>query len=71
MNAASVTVMKRAMYLWIGTGLVMGFNIFAAYQASEIAVYSALALTGLFALVGIGFGIWAARTVARASAAAR
>lgn len=65
MNEQSVTVMKRAVFLWIGSGLVLGLNIFAAYQRSETMIYSALAITGLFALFGIAFGIWAARTVAR------
>jgi hypothetical protein len=59
--------MKRATFLWIGTGLIMGFNIFAAYRQSEALIYGALAATGLFALAGIAFGIWAARTVTRAS----
>jgi hypothetical protein len=45
----------------------MGFNIFAAYRQDAAVIYAALAITGLFALVGIGFGIWAARTVARAA----
>lgn len=67
MNAATVTVLKRAMYLWIGAGLILGVNIFAAYQQSEALIFGALAATGLFALIGIAFGIWAARTLTRAS----
>jgi hypothetical protein len=69
MNAPAVTVMKRARFLWIGAGLIMGLNLFAAYAQSEAVIYGALLATGLFALVGIAFGIWAARTVTRAAAA--
>jgi Na+-transporting NADH:ubiquinone oxidoreductase subunit NqrD len=71
MNEANVTVMKRAVFLWIGAGLVLGLNVFAAYQQSAAVIYAALAITGLFALVGIGFGIWAARTITRAAATPR
>ena len=67
MNAANVTVMKRATFLWIGAGLIIGLNIFAANQRSEAVIYGALIATGLYALFGMGFGIWAARTVTRAA----
>lgn len=71
MNAATVAVMKRAVFLWIGSGLILGFNIFAAYRQSLAVIYAALAVTGLFALGGIAFGIWAARSLTRAAAAPR
>jgi hypothetical protein len=67
MDAGTVTVMKRATFLWIGSGLIIGVNLFAAYSQSEAVIYGALAATGLFALFGIAFGIWAGRTVARAA----
>jgi ABC-type proline/glycine betaine transport system permease subunit len=59
--------MRRATFLWIGTGLIMGLNLFAAYQQSMAVIYGALVATGIFALVGVAFGIWAARTVTRAA----
>ena len=71
MDKANVTVMKRATLLWIASGLVLGLNIFAAYRADIALIYAALAITGAFALVGIAFGLWAARAVTRASATPR
>ena len=65
MDAGAARVMRRATFLWIGAGLILGFNIFAAYAQSQAAVYAALAASGMFALVGIAFGIWAARVVTR------
>lgn len=63
MPDANVLVMRRAVILWIGAGLLLGFNIFAASQQSLLLVFWALALTAAFALFGIGFGVWAARQV--------
>lgn len=63
MAEANVLVMRRTVILWIGSGLIMGFNIFAASQQSLSLVYWALAITGAFALFGIAFGIWAAKKV--------
>src|SRR3546814_2751401 len=54
-------VMRRSMILWIGTALLIAFNLFAASQHSFALTYAALAATGVFALFAIGFGIWAAR----------
>jgi hypothetical protein len=67
MNSADMLVMKRSVFLWIGAALVMGLNASAAYHPSKLIIYTALATTALYALVGIGFGIWAARTVTRAA----
>src|SRR3546814_6398305 len=58
-------VMRRSMILWIGTALLIAFNLFAASQHSFALTYAALAATGVFALFAIGFGIWAARMVTR------
>ncbi|RIA35362.1 hypothetical protein DFR49_4339 [Hephaestia caeni] len=58
-------VMRRSMILWIGTALLIAFNVFAASQHSVALTYAALAATGAFALFGIGFGIWAAHMVTR------
>ena len=71
MDQANVTVMRRTVWLWIASGLILGLNIFAAYRQSEALIYATLAVTAVFALAGIGFGIWAARTVAKAAAARR
>jgi hypothetical protein len=60
---ANTLVMRRAVILWVGAGLLMGFNIYAASQRSPALIYWALALTGAFALFGIAFGIWAARKI--------
>ena len=65
MSKAHVLVMRRSVVLWIGAGLLMGFNIFAASQSSLTLVYWALALTGAFSVAGVAFGIWAGRTVTR------
>jgi hypothetical protein len=48
----------RSLYLWIGTAAVISFNLAAAASPSANLTNAALALTGMFALVGIGFGIW-------------
>ena len=63
MADANMLVMRRAVILWIGAGLLIGVNLFAASQRSASLVYWALALTGAFALFGIAFGTWAARKV--------
>ena len=63
MPEAKMLVMRRSVILWIGTGLLLGFNIVAASQQSLTLVYWALGLTAAFALSGIGFGVWAARQV--------
>ena len=65
MTDGHAIVMRRSMILWIGTVVLIAFNLFAASQRSPTLTYAALVATGLFALFGIGFGIWAARTIAR------
>jgi hypothetical protein len=59
------TVWQRSLILWIGAAAVTIFNSAAAYLQSQPLVYAVLALTAMFALVGVGFGIWAGRTLAR------
>jgi len=58
-------VMRRSIILWIGTFIVVGFNLFAASQQEASITYTALILTGAMAVFGIGFGLWAARTVTK------
>jgi hypothetical protein len=45
----------------------MCLNCIAAMVGDKTLTYSALAVTGIVALLGFGFGIWAARTLARTS----
>ena len=63
MPEANLLVMRRAAILWVGSGLILGFNIFAASQQDLQLIRWALALTAIFALFGIAFGIWAAKKV--------
>ena len=65
MTEGHAIVMRRSLILWIGTALLIGFNLFAASQHDAALTYAALAATGLFALFGIGFGLWAAWTLTR------
>jgi uncharacterized membrane protein YfcA len=51
--------------MWIASSLLMGLNIFAGLTANRPLVLFGLALTGIFALTGIAFGIWAGVRVAR------
>jgi membrane protein implicated in regulation of membrane protease activity len=57
------TVWQRSLILWIGAAAVTIFNSAAAYLQSQPLAYALLALTAMFALVGVG--IWAGRTLAR------
>ena len=63
MPEANALVMRRAVILWVGAGLLLGFSIFAASQQSLTLVYWALTLSAAFAVFGIGFGISAAKKV--------
>ena len=63
MSKANLLVMRRAIILWIGSGLLLGFNIFAASQQDVELIRWTLVLTAAFALFGIAFGIWAAKKV--------
>jgi cation transporter-like permease len=71
MNPATATIMKRSVFLWVGAALVLCLNIFAATQPDPAWLDAALVVTGLFAIVGIGFGVWAARMAVRAGSAPR
>lgn len=53
------TVMARSTYLWIASAAVIGFNSAAAITQDARLVFPALVLSGLLALGGIGFGVWA------------
>jgi hypothetical protein len=65
MTEGTRKVRAYSLYLWIGTGAVVAFNVTAALSHNARLAYAALALTGLAALAGIGLGIRAARTLAK------
>jgi Flp pilus assembly protein protease CpaA len=65
MTEPHTLVMRRSIILWVGTALVIAFNLFAAFRQDFATTYAALVLTGGLAVFGIGFGIWAARTMTR------
>lgn len=59
MTESQALVLRRSVFLWIGTALVIAFNLFAAWRHSPATTYAALVLTGVVAAFGIGFGLWA------------
>ena len=65
MNEATVMILRRSVWLWIGTALVVTFNSLAAIVGGVTFVFAALIVNGLFALIGIGFGLWVGRTVSK------
>lgn len=58
-------ILRRSIILWIATALVVGFNLFAALRPAPSMTYAALVLTGGLAVFGLGFGLWAARTMTK------
>ena len=65
MNQPNALVMRQTMILWIGSGLLSCLNIVAATSGDPTFVKISLALTAAFALFGVAFGVWAARTITR------
>jgi hypothetical protein len=65
MSEAANLVMRRSIILWIGAGLIFPLNIWAGTSGHPVYFKAALVLTGAFAIFGVAFGIWAARTVTR------
>ncbi len=65
MDDAHRTVMARSSYLWIAAGLAFSLTIVAAATGSIRLIEVALIVNGVLAIVGIGFGIWTARALAR------
>lgn len=65
MKDAVTLVMRRATVLWIGSGLFLALNIIAGFSGNIQFFRCALVLTAAFAIFGIAFGIWAARTITR------
>ncbi|WP_315760350.1 hypothetical protein [Sphingomonas sp. Y38-1Y] len=58
-------VLARSTYLWIAAGLIFGFTLFAGSTGSLPLIKGALIANGVFALLGIAFGVWTGRKVAR------
>jgi hypothetical protein len=67
MNEVAIMILKRSIWLWVGTALVITLNTVAAMVGGVTLVYATLIITGLFALVGIGFGLWVGRTLAKST----
>ena len=65
MNDVASLIMKRSTPLWIGSGLLFASDLMAGYSGNIDLLKASLILTGAFALYGVGFGIWAGRTLAR------
>ena len=65
MTTGHALVLRRSIYIWIGTFAIIAFTLFAAGQPTLTLTYAALMATGAFAIIGIGFGIWAGLTVTR------
>ena len=65
MDQASYTVLRRSLVLWIGAATVISLLTAVAVLQDPAFTYAVLALTGAFALFGIGFGIWAANLLTR------
>jgi LytS/YehU family sensor histidine kinase len=61
MPQANALVLRRSVVLWVAAFLLMGLNIYAGLARNTDLIKIALALTALFALAGIAFGVWAAR----------
>lgn len=65
MDNAHRTVLARSGYLWIATGLAVALTMIAASTGSIRLIEVALIVNGALAIIGIGFGIWTGRTLAR------
>jgi len=63
MTEANALVLRRSVILWVAAFLLMGLNIYAGLARNTDLIKIALALTAVFALAGIVFGVWAARKI--------
>lgn len=64
MNPESSVVLRRSAFIWIATSVLLALFFYLASNPNTELLSIALLLTGLFAVVGIGFGVWAAIRVA-------
>lgn len=63
MTEAHIRVVRCAVNLWIALGLLLTFNTIATATGDVTLVRWSLGLTCGFAILGVAFGIWAARQV--------
>jgi len=63
MPEANARVLRRSVILWVAAFLLIGFNMYAGLVRNTDLIKFALALTAVFAIAGIAFGVWAARTI--------
>jgi hypothetical protein len=65
MPPGNAAVLRKAVILWVGTGILLGLCGVALYSRDESFVYVVLGLTACFAIFGIFFEIWAARRLSK------
>jgi membrane associated rhomboid family serine protease len=65
MTDAHLTIVRRSVLLWIGAGLVMTLLALAAGLNDPALVRIALAVSAAYAVLGLAFGVWAGRLIAR------
>ena len=65
MTNGTKKVWAYSLTVWIGGAVVATFSSIAAFVQSDPLTLAALVVAGMFALYGIGFGIWAGRTLAK------
>ena len=65
MAPGSVAVLRKAVILWVGTGILLGLCGVALYSRDKPFIYVVLGLTVCFAIFGIFFGVWAARRLSK------
>jgi len=71
MQHAHALIVRRSVILWGVTGAVITFNLLAALLQDPAMTNAALLLTGITAVGGIGFGLWAGLILAKDARAAR
>jgi hypothetical protein len=67
MNLADPVVKRHMPVLWSLTGLLIAFNLWVGLIGRGQLIEVSLALTGGFALYGIGFCLWAVRRMHRSA----
>lgn len=65
MQELNRAVMKASVPLWIGIFLLTSLYGLATSLSSLTLTYAALACSALFALYGIGFGVWVGRKLSQ------
>ena len=65
MQEQNGAVLKASISLWIGTFLLITVFGLAAALSSLTLTYVALTCSALFALYGVGFGVWVGRRLSQ------